>query len=70
MTDPFDALFADVEPQEEDSEWAPVTNSELECEQCFQISTNGEYSFKRKTLRWKCPKGHKNIVVNLVIEGE
>lgn len=70
MSDPFDALFEGVDQRPQESEWVTVSDSELECERCFQISSKGLYSFKRKTLRWSCPAGHKNVVDNLVIEDD
>lgn len=65
MTDPFDDLFASVEKTDQESEWTLVVDSELECEQCYEITTEGQYSFTRKALRWKCPKGHANVVAPL-----
>lgn len=65
MTDPFDSLFAETEVQ--DPEWVKVVDSELECERCWQISTEGEYNYPKKALRWKCSQGHVNIIAPMEI---
>lgn len=63
MTDGFDALFAGIEQAKvSTTEWAPVIESQLECETCYALVTDGTYSKKRQELRFVCANGHKNSV--------
>jgi hypothetical protein len=44
----------------------PVVNSELWCQYCFEVSTEGTYYFERKVLAWDCDEcGQTNIVKNI-----
>jgi hypothetical protein len=71
LPSPFNNPETPVEPERSTGvvvEQVPVVNSELTCEFCFGMSTEGTYVPQAKRLTWLCDEcGKENVVRNIEI---
>lgn len=57
MRNPFEDLGRTVE-------FDLVEESNLPCQQCPEVVTEGKYLIQQNTLTWKCSKGHISKIEN------